>query len=269
LGCFVFQDQLINWAGYVAHGTLVGYIKLILKNYRRDELQEVRSSWTYHAREAILYPERPVSRRKSVPGPVGWWSNYGPDSIIAVDCEMIPIKVGVKANGKVRCKQEAATVSIVDFDGKVTKKIQIKHDVTKIHLTNEVKRITGFKQETFENGENIEDVRKTLHELFQNKLLILIGAGSDFEALGMRIGMYKVFDLHEYYEKDTGKIGLRSLVSHYYKVDIQKGIHDPDIDAIYTMKIFREKYIPEKLANPNECLIRCGTRMLNEIKTVR
>lgn len=157
---------------------------------------------------------------------------------------MIPIKLGVKANGKARCKQEAAAVSIVDFNGNVTHKIQIKHDVAKIHLTKEVKRITGFKEDTFKNGKNIKDVREELHELFKNKLLILIGAGSDFEALGMRKGMYDVFDLHEYYQKDSGKIGLRSLVCHYFQVDIQKGIHDPDTDAKYTMKhIFSENSI--------------------------
>lgn len=56
---------------------------------------------------------------------------------------------------------------------------------------------------------------------------------------------------------------------YFYKLDIQSGIHDPDIDATYTMKIFKEKYITDKLVHPEECFERGTFQRFNEIPTFK
>ena len=50
-------------------------------------------------------------------------------------------------------------------------------------------------------------------------------------------------DLHEKFVDNNGqKIGLRRLVKHFYGIDIQQNIHSVKSDAIYTMKLFNEKF---------------------------
>lgn len=239
----------------------------MLHKYREDELREIRSSWTYHAREAILYPDRPVSRRKSVPGHKGWWSAYDTESILGVDCEFVAQKIGVKSSGKPRCKNVAGTISIVNFDGKVIHRFKLKYKPSEIYLTEIMKTMTGFKYNSFTDGEETSVVQTKLREIFKNKLLILINAGSDFLAMGFDKWKteFDVFDLHENYKSGTKEIGLRSLVHYFYGIDIQAGIHDPDVDAKYTMKIFREQYIPEKQIDPVKAKSRSPDKVYDYI----
>src|SRR5438105_14243643 len=46
-------------------------------------------------------------------------------------------------------------------------------------------------------------------------------------------------------------LGLRSLCMHFYNIDMQPEveIHTCQNDAEYTMKLFRETYIPTKVTN--------------------
>lgn len=210
-----------------------------------------------------------MSRLPSVPVVEGWWNEFLNDKILAVDCEMVSKIIGRKNNGKPRCKQVAGKVVAVDYDGNTIYDQLVYHKQTDVYLTPIAKKITGFKRDTFEQGKELEIVQDELESVFKGKLLILINAGSDFSALNMKKGNFEVFDLHQFYERDTGKIGLRSLVHHFYNVDIQHGVHDPLVDAQYTMKIFREQYIPYKLQHPEEIKIRCGSKMFNEIPTFK
>ncbi len=195
----------------------------------------------------------------------GWWSEYSSDSILAVDCEMVSYIVGMKNNGKKICKNIAGKVVVVDYDGNSIYNQLVYHKPEDVYLTPISKQITGFDSDSFVNGKELSLVQVELEKLFKGKLLILIAAGSDFRALNMEKGKFDVFDLHQFYENGKGKIGLRSLVQHFYKIDIQAGVHDPLVDAQFTMKLFREQYIAYKMQHPEEVTIRCGLRVFNEI----
>lgn len=82
-------------------------------------MQHFISTVTTEERRKILRPEPAVSRTSPVPAVVGWWSNYTPENIIAVDCEMVSYIIGYKTNGRPRCQQKAATVSVCSYNGEV------------------------------------------------------------------------------------------------------------------------------------------------------
>jgi hypothetical protein len=42
---------------------------------------------------------------------------------------------------------------------------------------------------------------------------------------------------------------LQSLVYHFYKIDIQKGIHSPKIDATYVLKLYYDHYLSNNNLN--------------------
>jgi len=261
----------MNWAGAINEEELIGFIKVILANFRENEIQSFKSTYTTEARVQLLHPEKAVSRPRPVPAGVGWWGVYRRSDIISMDCEMVSYIVGCKANGSPRCVQKAAVVSVSSYDGRIIFKRTIYHDPKNVYLTATAKRLTGFSQDSFVNGTPLETVQKELTDLFKGKLIVMIGAGSDFSALGMNKGDFKdqVFDLHEYFKKNTGNIGLRSLVMHYFKIDIQKKIHDPDVDAIYTMRMFTDIYMNQKLQAPQDSQIRGSIRLFDEIKTIK
>jgi len=262
---------MMNWAGEITEEELIGFIKVILANFRGDEVQCFKSTFTSEARIQLLHPEKAVSRPRPVPAGVGWWNAYRRSDIISMDCEMVACIVGSKANGSPRCVQKAAVVSVSSYDRKIIFKRTIYHEPKNVYLTPTAKRLTGFSQNSFVNGIPLETVQKELTDLFQGKLIVMIGSGSDFSALNMNKGDFKeqVFDLHEYFKKDTGKIGLRSLVMHYFQIDIQKKIHDPDVDAMYTMRMFTDIYMIQKQQVPQDAQIRGSVRLFNEIKTIK
>ncbi|CAL8075617.1 unnamed protein product [Orchesella dallaii] len=263
------SEAIMNWAATVSEFELVGYIKAVLEEFRESELQMVRSTLTFEARLSILLPEKAVSRPRPVPAEVGWWSAYPKEAIIAMDCEMVSAIIGQKNNGKPRCVQKAAKVSIASYEREIIYKRTIYHEPKSIYLTPIAKKLTGFSTQDFVTGTPVNVVQDEIRELFKGKLVVMIGCGSDFNALQMNKGNYDVFDLHEYFRKDSGPIGLRSLVMHYYYVDIQKGIHDPDVDSMYTMRLFTDVYMKEKLQNPTETNLRGSSRLFNEIPTVK
>ncbi|CAL8114645.1 unnamed protein product [Orchesella dallaii] len=266
------SESLVSWVGTASPHDLVGFIKEVLLNLRGEELQSFKSTFTFEARLKLLHPENAVSRPRPVPAEVGWWTAYSKAQIVSMDCEMVSNIIGYRTKkGKAtpRCVNKAATVSVSSYEGAIIYKRTVYHDPKTVYLTDVAKQKTGFSVNDFINGIPIETIRVELTELFNGKLIIMIGSSSDFEALGLEKGKFDVFDLHEYFVKDTGKIGLRSLVMHYFKVDIQKGAHSADVDSIFTMKLFTNVYIVEKRQNRAEVNNRGTTKMFNEIKTIK
>lgn len=258
----------MDFAGYTNEENLIGFIKLVLGQFGKDEISYVRSSMTHRARDNILHPERAVPRPRSVPALVGWWEEYGSD-ILAVDCEFVHKIIGKKRNGGNRCAQLAGTVSVCNFDQEVVYSKVIYHHPSEVYLTKHTKEITGFKENSFVNGTKLQTVQDELRKLFEGKLLILCNAGSDFNALQMNKGDFDVFDLHEYYHKDGQAIGLRSIVLHYMKIDIHTGVHTADEDAKYTMAVFRYYYIPEKIKSSKDLNLRSSVAGQSHIARVK
>lgn len=116
------------WAGRTTTYELIGFIKRILNSFQLSELKHFTLTVTTEERRKILRPEPAVSRTLPVPAVVGWWSNYIPENIIAVDCEMVSYIIGHKNNRRPRCQQKAATVSVCSYNGEVIRRFKIKPD---------------------------------------------------------------------------------------------------------------------------------------------
>ena len=273
---FLLQDYLLNWAGYTRQEALIGYIKLILSKCRTEEVRAVGSAYAYHAREKLLFPERLVSRRKSAPSLVGWLAAYAPleENCFAVDCEFVSYIIGRKNNGKLRCKNVVGTVSVVDWNGSVVYNKIVYHDPTKVYLTPEMKRITGFDRNFFVNGEQLPTVQSELKELLMDKLVIFHGAGGDLSALEFARWDFcseggdgsNIFDLQEYFRDEKGPIKLQHLVMSKYGINIQESKHSADTDAVYTMKLFRDFYVPDKIASEDEAYDRGTKKQFSELR---
>ncbi|CAG7825669.1 unnamed protein product [Allacma fusca] len=108
----------------------------------------------------------------------------------------------------------------------------------------------------------LKDVTTEVEKLLQEKLVITVDAEMDFRCLGLAVGNFENFDLHQHWkqwdgcykkktfppEKSYQRISLRRLYKHYFNEDIQDGVHSAVKDAAATMKLFRN-YLDIKKTN--------------------
>ena len=108
--------------------------------------------------------------------------------------------------------------------------------------------ITGFRSRDLEDGKPYSWVKQELVDHFQDSLIISQAGHNDFKAFGMSPGDYTNFDLQSKFLQQTGvdkhgypvmqPISLRRLCLHFFKEDIQGGVHSAEKDAIFTMRLF-------------------------------
>jgi DNA polymerase III epsilon subunit-like protein len=124
--------------------------------------------------------------------------------------------------------------------------------------------INGIRYNDLEDGTNLEDVRRDVEKILNNNVVIGININSDLNALGLNVADYTdggCFDLQEEYKGEVINNGvtmimghsLKSLYQHFYgNCEFQSETHGAEADALATMQIFREKYIPFK-RNEDDC----------------
>jgi hypothetical protein len=107
-----------------------------------------------------------------------------------------------------------------------------------------------------EDGKPIEIIRQEVKDHLEGKLVLTVNGQSDFDSLGLRLGDFKVFEFHNFWKKWTGgysnkeskkvyqPISLKRLYYHYFRKTIQGGEHSATEDALATVQLFREAYIP-------------------------
>lgn len=200
---------------------------------------------------SVPVPSVPVAPVPVQPQPKPWWTYYKKSDILAFDCEHVHLK---HLSGEKRIK--AGSVSVVDFYGNRIYDAKVMWPIGSFIVNQYTIAKNGFHKDSLVYGTPIEKVSKHLQELFIDKMVITCGGTTDYLSLNLKQADYDGFDLHDYYYYFTinvdgvmvlEKISLKKLVKYYIGVDIQTGIHDPFIDAKYTMEIFRNHYINEKL----------------------
>lgn len=104
------------------------------------------------------------------------------------------------------------------------------------------------------DGRPYQDVKAEVIKILQGKLVITCGGEDDLQGFELSRTQFTNFDLHDYwferYNNQHGQlveepIGLKHIYHHYFKKDIQQGIHSAFVDAKATMRIFRFIYLPE------------------------
>jgi len=138
-------------------------------------------------------------------------------------------------------------------------------------------RITGFTKESLKNGKPLDEVQNQFMEVVTDKLIISYAGTGDFQALELVTGDFTHFDLSRYFQKWNGQltkggekvyqpIGLRSVYWHFFKKDIQDGVHSATKDAIATLELF-EIYKIRKTKNMDFPYMRDKDDEFNEIVT--
>jgi len=141
---------------------------------------------------------------------------------------------------------------------------RIYHAAGSFIINSHTRKINGFEKHDLENGKNFEIVQEEVKKLLKNKIVLTVNGRSDFASLDLRMGDYNCFEFHEFWKKWTGgyskqtntkvysPISLSRLYRHYFRTEIQSGEHSATEDALATVKLFREAYIPymSELGNP-------------------
>lgn len=116
--------------------------------------------------------------------------------------------------------------------------------------------ITGFRHDSLVGGKSYAQVREKIVKICRGRLVIFFSEKSDRKCLGLyepdAVDLV-TFDLQKYFmakNEVTGRyqpIGLKSLVHHYFgDTSFQTGSHSAAWDALYTMRLFTEVYIPNR-----------------------
>lgn len=158
--------------------------------------------------------------------------------VVAIDVEML-----VLLNATGFEKNAACFVSIYG-QNRVIFESKIKHMPETIECM--VPQKTRFHYKDFNDAESLENVSERVDELLKNKKVVGLSLSNDLAKLGLEFGDYDSFDLHKHFfwEKEvnfriiTEKIGLRTLAHFYFNVDIHENMHDCNIDAEYTYKLY-------------------------------
>jgi hypothetical protein len=174
-------------------------------------------------------------------------SIHSPTKIFSIDIEKIQI---FKSNAQV-----AASVSVVDESFKEIYFTLIHYEPPEI--ANTIENITGFNILSLVNGKDISEVKSDLIKILEKGLVLGFSLENDLKSLDLDINLFEnTLDLQSYFRKTskinptkTESINLRSLVYHFYKTDIQEGIHSPKTDATYVLKLYFDHYLSNKNLN--------------------
>ena len=185
---------------------------------------------------------------------------------MALDAEFVSCVIGKKLNGKDKCKNEAATVSIVNYKYETILNEKIYH---KKGTFKSPTWLTGIKSGDLDDGIPLNKVQDLVMDKLERKLVIMVNHWADIQALDL-VEKYRkldIFDLHSAYKTwnyDTEKeepISLKRIYKGSFNKIIQQGIHTSLDDAKHTMEIFMNAYTKNikvnsfyRASNENDCL---------------
>jgi hypothetical protein len=113
----------------------------------------------------------------------------------------------------------------------------------------------------------LEDVRRDAEKILNNNVVIGINTNSDLNAIGLNVADYTddgCFDLQAEFKGEVRNNGVTMIMGHslkslyqlfYGNCEFQSEIHSAEADALATMQIFRETYIPFK-RNEGDCHLK-------------
>jgi len=115
--------------------------------------------------------------------------------------------------------------------------------------------VNGIGRYDLINGRPLSQVKELVHEILQDKLVVVCNGVKDFLCLGLDISEYQTFEIQKIFRKwnqsytRTGEkvyqpVALKTLAQEYFSVNIQTEAHDAAIDAFYTLKLFKDVCIP-------------------------
>ncbi|CAG7824337.1 unnamed protein product [Allacma fusca] len=271
-----FGGTILDWASGVHPLETVRFISKLMTplKFPRDGKREINAAVEIESKirkEAEVTQKRQNVVAEPDPGVTkAWWKAFKPSQIVAMDCEMVEIKkLDVNKNQYIDMSTgifKAGTVAIVNSEGNPILNKRIYYPESSFVTNPHTERVSGFRKDSLLNGEDFEKVKAEVEKMLEDKLIIVCGGKfMDFKCLDLNPDKYQKFDLSQFFYKihynpnykgkTINDIGLRSLVFHFYNVDIQSGSHSALVDAEYTMKIFMEQYTKLKVENiddPND-----------------
>jgi DNA polymerase III epsilon subunit-like protein len=183
--------------------------------------------------------------------PKPWWKTYSPKNVVAFDVEKINLR---NLTGQARVKP--GSIGIVDTQFNILMEEMVYHKPGSFLDGPKDSAVNGFTRSSLANGKNWDkEVYPQLKSSFTNKLVVGVEAQLDMACLNIERDDYEeLFDLQSFYRRPkedcsvgTNPMSLRDIYFHHFQEDCQAiAQHDATTDAISTMRIFMEGYIPLK-----------------------
>lgn len=162
------------------------------------------------------------------------------DRYVALDCEM----VGIGPNGR---RSALARCSLVNFDGEV---LYDKHVRPQSFVTDFRTKYSGIRKSDLRHGKAIAlaECQKEVAALIKGKVLVGHALKNDLDVLMLSHSRNHIRDTSTYqpymrpHPKKRGKFkprSLKDLTRQHLGISIQKGEHDPSVDARCAMMLYR------------------------------
>jgi DNA polymerase III epsilon subunit-like protein len=153
-------------------------------------------------------------------------------------------------------REKPATVGIVDIDGKKLIYEKIYRKPGSYLAGRKAVQVSGITWDGLKDGKPWEEVKKMIKSVLCGKLVITVNGQNDFNCLELEDDDFAdTFDLQGFYRRphpdrigDTQPMSLRDIFFFHFNVDCQDETqpHNALIDAISTIKVFRDGYQPLK-----------------------
>jgi DNA polymerase III alpha subunit (gram-positive type) len=154
--------------------------------------------------------------------------------------------------------------------------VKVKHNAGSYLVNRYTLGINGIRYNDLEDGVPLEYIKAQLEKIFKDNIVVGVNLNCDLTSLGLNMRDYVSFDLQTEYKSVVSNNGvpnvvghsLKSLYKHYFgNTNFQLGVHTAESDAIATMRIFREIYVPYK-TNAADCNQKESDNMYNHIERV-
>ncbi|RWS20318.1 hypothetical protein B4U80_14292, partial [Leptotrombidium deliense] len=108
-------------------------------------------------------------------------------------------------------------------------------------IMSTVGHINGFwDKRLLEQGKDLADVKENFLSKRGNTLFVTFNGIADFTSLDLNTRFFDWIDIQQHFFQEVDfkfqTISLKRLVKHYFKKDIQSGVHSPVQDAKWTMR---------------------------------
>ncbi|PVG02511.1 ribonuclease H-like protein [Serendipita vermifera] len=156
-----------------------------------------------------------------------------PTKFLALDCEMVGV-------GPFGSESALARVTVVNYIGDVVLDEFVLPQET---VTDWRTFISGIRKEDMAHAKPFHEVQKMVSDLLEDRFLVGHALSNDLQALLLSHPWLKTRDTQGFQPfkalTRTKRPGLRKLVKAVFDIEIQKGEHNPVVDARAPMALYR------------------------------
>ncbi|OXA41479.1 hypothetical protein Fcan01_23634 [Folsomia candida] len=266
------QDAVLNWPSYGESVQKLDFLKKFSQTLNSEEIHHLKNLLGHRARNGGTKKRQWVGQTwedykksklgqasplESQPqcelrpgGEKAWWTTFPKSEVVALDVEKVNLR-SVKGVARVK----PGKIGIVDCNYGTIFESDVYHRPGTFLDGKKDSAVSGITRYSLEKAPEWMTVKSKVKKVIDKKLVITVAGQGDLSCMDIeRDDCGELFDVQCYYRRpnpdvsdETQPMSLRDIYFYHFKEDCQfQKPHNAVTDAICTMRIFLEGYIPLK-----------------------